>query len=306
VVVPMLNERPTIRELTAELTAALDDLGRPWEVVFVDDGSTDGTFGELMEVAAGDDRLRVVKLRRNFGKATALAAGFEQAVGDFVVTMDSDLQDDPREIRRLLAVLDDGHDVASGWKERRQDPWQRTFLSHVFNRLVARATGLALHDVNCGLKAYRREVLDGIHLYGELHRFIPVLAHFDGFRVAEVPVHHRPRRVGRSRYGAARYLRGFLDLVTISFFGRYRYRPLHLFGGLGLASGMAGFLVCLYLTILKLTGAAIGHRPLLILGALLIVVGVQIAMMGLLAELFTRLHEERPDDRSRREVERVL
>lgn len=292
VVVPMLNERSTLSELYDELEDAMNGLDLEWEVVFVDDGSTDGTYGALLELAKRESGVAAVRMRRNFGKAAALAAGIAQARGDVVVTMDSDLQDDPHEIPRLLAKLEEGYDVVSGWKEQRQDPIQRRILSRIFNMLVARATGLKLHDVNCGLKAYRAEVLEGIQLYGELHRFIPVLAHFDGFRVAEISVNHRPRRVGRSRYGLARYFRGLLDLLTVSFFGRYRHRPLHLFGGLGVATGGAGFLICAYLSVVKLQGGAIGHRPLLILGALLIIVGVQMTLMGLLAELFTRTHAE--------------
>jgi glycosyltransferase involved in cell wall biosynthesis len=293
VVVPMYNERPTLARLLEELVAALDRSGRTWELVLVDDGSTDGSWRELLELKGGRPRVALVRLRRNFGKAAALEAGFRRARGEIVVTMDADLQDDPQEIPRLLAKLDEGYDVVSGWKEHRRDPWSRRVLSRAFNTLTGLLTGLHIRDVNCGLKAYRRQVLAEIRLYGEMHRFIPVLAHHDGFRVTEVAVNHRPRPVGRSRYGLERYLRGFLDLLTVAFFGRFRYRPLHLFGPIGLVTGFAGFVICTYLTGLKLAGEAIGHRPLLILGTLLIVVGVQFLMMGLLAELFLRLTEER-------------
>lgn len=293
VVVPMYNERATLAPLLRELVSALDDSGRAWELILVDDGSTDGSWGELLELKAGDPRVALVRLRRNFGKAAALAAGFRRARGEVVVTMDSDLQDDPREIPRLLAKLDEGYDVVSGWKEHRQDPRSRRALSRGFNWLTGLLSGLQLRDVNCGLKAYRGNVLADIRLYGEMHRFIPVLAHFDGFRVTEVAVNHRPRPVGRSRYGLERYLRGFLDLLTVTFFGRFRYRPLHLFGSIGLVTAFGGVVICTYLTGLKLAGSAIGHRPLLILGTLLIVVGGQFLMMGLLAELFLRLTEER-------------
>lgn len=292
VVIPILNERATLRRLLEEVTRALDACGREWEAILVDDGSTDGTWGELLELKGDDSRFSLLRLRRNFGKAAALSAGFQTARGDVIVTMDSDLQDDPHEIVRLLAKLDEGFDVASGWKERRRDPWTRRVLSRGFNSLVGGVTGLRLHDVNCGLKAYRRSVVEGITLYGELHRFIPVMAHFEGYRIAELPVNHRPRVAGNSRYGLERYLRGLLDLVTVAYFGRYRYRPLHLFGSFGILSSGAGAAICVYLTVLKAMGTAIGHRPLLVLGALLIVVGVQMVMMGLLAEMFTRTHEE--------------
>jgi len=246
--------------------------------------------------------VRIVRLRRNFGKASALAAGFAEANGDVVVTIDGDGQDDPAEIGRLLAKLDEGFDLVSGWKTRRRDPWRRRIVSRVFNTVTGRVSGLRLHDLNCGLKAYRAEVLRGLRLYGELHRFIPVLAHYRGFRVAELPVAHRPREHGRSRYGMERYLRGFFDLLTVTFMGRYRYRPLHLFGGVGLVLGLAGFVLLAYLTVVKLTGHAIGQRPLLTLGVLLVVVGIQLFSLGLVGELVTSLHEERAGDRERVEA----
>ena len=199
--------------------------------MFVDDGSTDGTFAALTRLHAAHDNVRIVRLRRNFGKAAALQAGFAQASGDFVVTIDGDGQDDPAEIPRLLAKLDEGYDLVSGWKVHRRDPLVRRLLSKVFNAVTGRVSGLRLHDMNCGLKAYRAEVVRGLRIYGELHRYIPVLAHYEGYRVAELAVNHRPREHGRSRYGPERYMRGFLDLLTVTFMGRYRHRPLHLFGG---------------------------------------------------------------------------
>ena len=232
----------------------------------------------------------------------ALAAGFAEARGDVVVTIDGDGQDDPAEIGRLLAKLDEGFDLVSGWKTRRRDPWRRRAVSRVFNAVTGRVSGLRLHDLNCGLKAYRAEVLRGLRLYGELHRFIPVLAHYRGFRVAELPVSHRPREHGRSRYGMERYLRGFFDLLTVTFMGRYRYRPLHLFGGVGLVLGLVGFVLLAYLTVVKLAGHAIGQRPLLTLGVLLVVVGIQLFSLGLVGELVTSLHEERASDRERVEA----
>jgi glycosyltransferase involved in cell wall biosynthesis len=302
VVVPVHNEERSLALLFDELQAALEAAGRPWEVIFVDDGSVDDTFGTLTRLHAEQEHVRVVRLRRNFGKAAALAAGFEQVRGEIVVTLDGDGQDDPAEIARLLAKLDEGFDLVSGWKTRRRDPVARRLLSRLFNAVTSWVSGIRLHDMNCGLKAYRAEVVRGLNLYGELHRFIPVLAHYDGYRIAELPVNHRPRGHGRSRYGVERYLRGFLDLLTVSFMGRYRHRPLHLFGGLGLVLGLVGLGVLVYMTVLKLAGQAIGHRPLLTLGVLLVVVGMQFFSLGLISELLTSHHMERRRERERADL----
>ncbi len=302
VVVPVHNEERSIGLLHEELQAALDPLGEEWEAVYVDDGSTDESFSALTRLHAREDNVRVVRLRRNFGKAAALAAGFAQAAGERVVTIDGDLQDDPSEIPQLLAKLEEGFDVVSGWKTRRRDPLSRRLPSKLFNWVAGWMSGLRLHDMNCGLKAYRAEVVHNLVLYGELHRFIPVLAHEQGYRVAELPVNHRPREHGRSRYGMERYLRGFLDLLTVSFMGRYRHRPLHLFGGLGLLLGGSGVVLLVYLTIVKLTGHAIGQRPLLTLGVLLVVVGMQFFTLGLISEMITSHHEERAMAREQRDV----
>jgi dolichol-phosphate mannosyltransferase len=293
VVVPVHNEERSVALLFDELGSALDGADMAWEAVFVDDGSTDGTFSALTRLHAAAGNVRVVRLRRNFGKAAALQEGFEAAQGEIVVTIDGDLQDDPAEIPRLLAKLEEGFDLVSGWKVKRRDPLSRRIPSKVFNGVSGRVSGLRLHDLNCGLKAYRAEVVQGLRIYGELHRFIPVLAHYRGFRVAEIPVNHRPREHGSSRYGMERYVRGFLDLLTVTFMGRYRQRPLHLFGGLGLGLSLLGGIVLAYLTVLKLAGHAIGHRPLLLLGVLLVVVGLQFLSLGLLSELITSHHEER-------------
>jgi glycosyltransferase involved in cell wall biosynthesis len=308
VVVPVHDEERSVALLYEELEAALEPGGEPWEAVFVDDGSADGSFAALTRLHARTPNTRVVRLRRNFGKSTALATGFAQAAGETIVTIDSDLQDDPAQIPRLLAKLDEGFDLVSGWKTQRRDPWRRRLLSRIFNAVTGRVSGVRLHDMNCGLKAYRAEVVHGLALYGELHRFIPVLAHYHGFRIAELPVNHRPRTHGRSRYGMERYLRGFLDLLTVTFMGRYRHRPLHLFGGLGLFLGFLGTAVLVYLTVLKATGEAIGHRPLLTLGVLLVVVGLQFFSLGLLSEMVTSHHEERvgAEERERAQVEEVL
>ena len=299
VVVPVRNEEDNVGELLAELTSALTPTAQAWEAVFVDDGSTDATFAALTRLHAAHGNVRVVRLRRNFGKAAALAAGFAEATGDQIVTIDGDLQDDPAEIPRLLAKLDEGFDLVSGWKTKRRDPITRRIPSKIFNAVAGKVSGVRLHDMNCGLKAYRAEVVEGMQLYGELHRYIPVLAHYRGYRVTELPVNHRPREHGRSRYGPERYLRGFLDLLTVVFVGRYRHRPLHLFGGFGLALLAGGIAILGYLTVVKITGAAIGGRPLLTLGVLLVVVGMQFLSLGLLTELITSHNEERSGERER-------
>ena len=302
VVVPVHDEERSVALLYDELCSALEQLDTPWEAIFVDDGSTDGTFSALTRLHAAEQNVRVVRLRRNFGKAAALVAGFDQARGETVVTIDGDLQDDPAEIPRLLAKLDEGFDLVSGWKTHRRDPLSRRILSRIFNRVTSAFSGVRLHDMNCGLKAYRAEVVHGLRLYGELHRFIPVLAHYRGFRIAELPVNHRPREHGRSRYGVERYVRGFLDLLTVSFIGRYRHRPLHLFGGFGLVLGFMGSAILIYLTVVKALGHAIGQRPLLLLGVLLVVIGMQFFSLGLISEMITSHHEERAQERDRAEL----
>jgi len=308
VVVPLLNEERSLEELYREIADALESQAQPYEVIFVDDGSTDGSMAVLAQLHSEATNVVVIHLRRNFGKAAALQAGFLEARGDTVVTIDADLQDDPSEIPQLLAKLEEGFDLVSGWKTRRNDPLTRRLFSRLFNWATAVVSGVRLHDVNCGLKAYRAEVLRGMRLYGELHRFIPILASYRGFRVAEITVNHRARRHGRSRYGPERYLRGFFDLLSVTFMGRYRHRPLHLFGGIGVAMGSVGFVILLYLTVLWLWGEAIGHRPLLTLGVLLMVVGIQFVSLGLLSELITSQHEERMGERERADhvVEEVL
>jgi glycosyltransferase involved in cell wall biosynthesis len=308
VVVPLLNEEHSLEVLYREIADALDSQSQPFEVVFVDDGSTDGSMDVLTRLNAETTNVVVVHLRRNFGKAAALQAGFLEARGDVIVTIDADLQDDPAEIPQLLAKLDEGFDLVSGWKTRRNDPLLRRLFSRVFNWTTAVVSGVRLHDVNCGLKAYRAEVLQGMRIYGELHRFIPVLASYRGFRIVEVPVNHRARQHGNSRYGPERYLRGFFDLLSVTFMGRYRHRPLHLFGGIGLFMGCVGFVILLYLTVIWLWGAGIGNRPLLTLGVLLVVVSIQLVSLGLLSEMITSQHEERMGERERSDqvVEEVL
>jgi glycosyltransferase involved in cell wall biosynthesis len=308
VVVPLLNEEHSLEALYHEVANALEPLDQEFEVVFVDDGSTDGSLSVLSRMHDELPNVVVIHLRRNFGKAAALQAGFLEAKGDLVITIDADLQDDPAEIPKMLAKLDEGFDLVSGWKTRRNDPFARRLFSRIFNWSTGVISGVRLHDVNCGLKAYRAEVLQGLRIYGELHRFIPVLASYQGYRVAEIPVNHRARQHGRSRYGPERYIRGFFDLLSVTFMGRYRYRPLHLFGGIGLLMGAVGFVILTYLTMLWFWGHGIGTRPLLTLGVLLIVVGIQFVSLGLISELVTSQHEERISEQERtdRMVEDVL
>ena len=307
-VIPVYNEADSLAPLVAEIDEALAAFGNPYEIVFVDDGSTDGSYAIMKGLAEARDDVCVVKLRRNFGKAAALSHGFAAARGDLIVTMDGDRQDDPNEIANLTAPLSEGYDLVSGWKTKRRDPLTRRIPSKIFNTVAGRVSGVRLHDMNCGLKAYRAEVVEGMQLYGELHRYIPVLAHYRGYRVTELPVNHRPREHGRSNYGVERYVRGFLDLLTVTFMGRYSHRPLHLFGGLGLLLSLLGSVILGYLTVVKLAGNAIGQRPLLLLGVLLVVVGIQLLSLGLLSELITSQHEERTGgaDRAARLVDEVL
>jgi glycosyltransferase involved in cell wall biosynthesis len=297
VVVPVLDEVDSLPTLYRELTATLELLGRSYELLFVDDGSHDGSFATLEKLHRSDDRVRVIQHRRNFGKAAALQSGFRAARGEVIVTLDADLQDDPAELPRLLQHLEDGHDLVSGWKHNRQDPASKTLPSRLFNRVTAWLTGVRLRDFNSGYKAYRREVVEELRLYGELHRFIPALAAWRGFRVDEVPVHHRPRRFGRSKYGSARFWRGSLDLLTVLFLTRYTRRPLHLFGSLGLVAWAIGGAVNLYLAALWLAGVRpIGNRPLLAFGILGMLVGLQFFCLGLLSELILSYQAARGAD----------
>jgi glycosyltransferase involved in cell wall biosynthesis len=307
VVVPAFNERNGLPELLAEIERACDSMGRSWEVIFVDDGSTDGTGETLEGLAAEHEQVRVVRLRRNFGKSAALSAGFAQSSGDVVVTLDGDGQDDPSEIPALVAKLDEGYQLVSGWKRDRQDPPLRRWASRLFNGVTARLSGVRLHDFNCGLKAYRGDCARSLRIYGELHRYIPVLAVQRGWRVTEVPVHHRARRHGRSKFGFERYARGPFDLLTVLFIGRYQYRPLHLFGGVGVGLMVVGVVISAYLAVLRFQGEAIGDRPLLLLGVLLIVVGIQLLTFGLLGQMFVVMRQERgTGDSTDGQVERVV
>jgi glycosyltransferase involved in cell wall biosynthesis len=288
VIVPVLNERGSLPELYGSLTGVLGRINREYEIIFVDDGSSDGSIELCRSLVESDPRVTLVELRRHFGKATALQAGFQVAKGAIIITMDADLQDDPVEIPRFLAALDEGVDLVSGWKKDRQDPWTKTLPSKIFNSVTSLLTGIKLRDFNCGFKAYRREVVQSLDLYGELHRYIPVLAYASGFRTGEIPVNHHRRSYGKSKYSLERFLRGAFDLLTVLFLGTFKRRPLHLFGLIGIALFGVGFAIDLYLSFLWITGIAyIGNRPLLILGTLLIIVGIQVLIFGLLAEMVT-------------------
>ncbi|MGI8310719.1 glycosyltransferase family 2 protein [Saccharopolyspora hattusasensis] len=283
---PAKNERENLPRLFAEIRDAMQQQHRSWELLVVDDGSTDDSWQVIAEQARQDPRLRGIRLRRNFGKAAALAAGVAEVRGELLVTLDADLQDDPAEIPRLLAELDNGADLVSGHKAQRQDPLGKRLPSKVFNSVTGLITGLKLADHNCGLKAARTEVYRRVPLYGELHRYIPALAHQLGYRVRELAVHHRPRVHGKSNYGLERYVRGALDLLTVIALTRYGRRPAHLFGGLGLLAGTIGTLILLYLSgVWLFTDQSIGTRPLLTLGILLEIFAAQMISVGLLAEL---------------------
>ncbi|HET6370968.1 MAG TPA: glycosyltransferase family 2 protein [Nitrospiria bacterium] len=300
VVIPVLNEAESLALLHQSLTQVLTSLGKPYEILFVDDGSNDGSYKALCRLSEEDSHVRLIKFRRNFGKAAALSAGFAHTRGAIIITMDGDLQDDPAEIPALLSKIAEGWDLVSGWKAHRKDPLSKRLPSKLFNWVTTKVTGLSLHDFNCGLKAYRHEVIKNLPLYGELHRYIPVMAHEQGFRVTEIKVRHHSRKFGKSKYRFERYLRGFFDLLTVVLLTRYIRRPLHLFGGVGLLCFAAGFVINLYMTYLWLISVPIGHRPLLILGVLLVVTGVQFISMGLIGEL---LIKERGDPHSHYNIE---
>jgi glycosyltransferase involved in cell wall biosynthesis len=290
VVVPVYNEEQSLAQLHAELDSVFAGGARgPVEFLFVDDGSRDGSWRILAALAERDPRVSAIRLRRNFGKAAALTAAFQAVRGDLVFTLDGDLQDDPAEIPRFLQELEQGFDVISGWKKTRHDPWHKVYPSLVFNWMVSRLTGCRLHDHNCGYKLYRRQVLEEVGIYGELHRFIPVLAHARGFRVGEVVVHHRARQFGASKYGFSRFFKGFLDLVTVRFLTRFGQRPLHALGAFGLALGALGGFGMLYLAVVWLDPHhdPIGHRPLLFYSIALLLLGVQLLTLGILGELVT-------------------
>lgn len=286
VVVPFLNESGSLAMLHDRIRHELDAAGITYQIVFVNDGSTDGSEAICRELAARHANVVLINFRTNFGKSAALSAGFREAVGDIIITMDADLQDDPAELPRFIAAIHEGADVVCGWKRQRHDPLGKTIPSKLFNAVVNRTFGLQLRDHNCGFKAYRAEALANLNLYGELHRFIPALLHARGFRITELPVQHHPRRFGKSKFGASRLAKGALDLMTVALTTRYANRPGHIFGAVGLLMISAGGLCLSYLAVLWVVGAGpIGNRPLLFLGMLLILFGGQLITTGLIAEL---------------------
>jgi len=298
-VIPAWNEAESLPELQRELTAALDGLGRSWEVLYIDDGSRDGTDRAIERLAAADPRVRGVSFRGNYGKAAALATGFRLARGEWVVTLDADLQDDPAELPRLVEALEGGLDLVSGWKQKRQDPFSKRFPSKVYNLVTSWAVGLRLHDFNCGFKLYRREVTDAIQVYGELHRVLPALAHWQGFRVGEVAVRHRARRHGRSKFGVSRFVNGFLDLLSAAFISTSALKPLHVFGRIGGFCLPLGGGFSLWFLGQWVIGVPMHTRPLMLIAGLLLLTGVQFILMGLLGEMIAhmRAHADYPQRR---------
>jgi glycosyltransferase involved in cell wall biosynthesis len=297
IVIPLYNEEENVGPLYAQLKGALEATGREYEIIIVDDGSTDGSFDVLKRLHEDDERLKVIRFRRNFGQTAAFAAGFDRSQGQVVITMDADLQNDPADIPLLLEKIEEGYDVVSGWRLHRQDPFlTRRLPSMIANWLISQVTRVHLHDYGCSLKAYRREVVKNVQLYGELHRFIPAIANWMGVSVAEVPVRHYARRFGKSKYGLSRTVRVLLDLLTVRFLLSYSTRPIHIFGGLGLISFVAGIGLGGYLSFVKFAlDRKIGDRPLLLLAILLMVMGVQLISMGLLGELVVRTYYETLD-----------
>ena len=300
-VIPVYNEFDSLATLHGELSDVAREHGYDLEIVFVDDGSTDDSWAEITRLAAADPRVKGIRFRRNFGKAAGLSAGFAAASGELVVTLDADLQDDPREIPRFLAEMDKGLECISGWKQVRHDPWHKVMPSRVFNWLIGVLTGVKLHDHNCGFKCYRREIFDEVRLYGELHRFVPVLAAARGWKVGEIVVNHRPRKFGRSKYGVTRIVKGFLDLLTVYFLTGFEQRPQHLLGTCGIAAFGVGLVGLIYLTIGWLLSNAtdwnqrfpdwafqpLHERPALLYSVAMLLLGAQFISMGFLAELFT-------------------
>lgn len=293
VIVPLYNEEDNVGPLTSALVKVMDHLGEPYELIYVDDGSRDTTLDRTRELAKRYPPLRVVALARNYGQTAALVAGFDHSRGEIIVTLDGDLQNDPKDIPRLLERLEEGYDMVTGWRQNRQEPFlTRRLPSQVANWLISRVMGVALHDYGCTLKVCRARVVRKVSLYGEMHRFIPALAAFEGARISEVPVADHPRRHGRSKYGLGRVANVLLDLLTVKFLQVFGTKPIRIFGFPGGLAFIVGVLLGMYLTVLKFSGHAIGHRPLLILAVLLILFGAQLIMMGLIGELLVRIYHE--------------
>ena len=294
VVIPLFNEEANLLDLHRELSDVLTAWGRPYEIILVDDGSTDDTFSVLTDIQSRDETVRVIRLRRNFGQTAAFAAGFAYARGRLIATSDGDLQNDPTDLPAMVDKIDEGHDIVCGWRKDRKDPWlTRRLVSNIANWLISKTTGVHLHDYGCSLKVFRSEVIQSLRLYGEMHRFIPALASEQGVRIHEIVVNHRPRRKGVSKYGLSRMPRVVLDLVTVKFLLSYSTRPLQMFGPPGLVMGFLGTAIVGYLGFIRLfAGQAIGDRPVLLLGILLLFAGMQLVTLGLLAEMQARTYHE--------------
>jgi glycosyltransferase involved in cell wall biosynthesis len=297
VIVPMRNESLNVEKLYSELTATLSGFGRPYEIVAIDDGSTDATFRQLAALQATDPRLRVIRFRRNFGQTAAFAAGFAHARGTFIVTSDGDLQNDPRDIPAMIEIADTGPDIVAGWRKDRKDAFlNRRLPSMIANGIISFATGVKLHDYGCSLKVFRADVVKSMKLYGEMHRFLPAIAAEQGVEIVEHVVNHRPRIHGKSKYGISRTFRVILDLMTVKFLSSYSTRPLQMFGGVGISMGFVGSLVCAWLVYVKFVHhEGIGDRPLLLLGVSMILGGINLVMTGLLAEMLSRTYHESQD-----------
>jgi len=289
VVIPLLNEEESLQELSESLKRVFDSLKCNYEVIFIDDGSTDNSFQKIKEINRKDNNFHCIKFRRNYGKSAALSKGFKAAKGNIVITMDADLQDDPEEIPELIKVLNSGYDLVSGWKKVRYDPFIKKHTSKIFNYFTSKLSGIRLHDFNCGLKAYKRDVVKSVRIYGEMHRYIPALAHLSGFKVTEKPVKHHARKYGVTKFGASRFVNGFLDLLTVSFTNKYMKRPLHFFGSMGILISTTGFFISLYLVILKfIDDKPLSDRPLFLVSIFMMVVGIQFLSLGLIAEMITK------------------
>jgi glycosyltransferase involved in cell wall biosynthesis len=289
-IVPVLNEEESLPEMGMLLERELKQIaGDKYEIIFIDDGSTDNSFEVIRQLKKRNNRIRAFQFRRNYGKSAALTLGFAQARGEIIVTLDADLQDDPSEIKPLLDKMKEGYDLVTGWKKKRYDPFTKVIPSRFFNWVTSKVSGIKLHDFNCGLKVYKREVTRSLQLYGEIYRYIPALANWEGFKVAELPVKHHPRKFGKSKFGSTRFIKGYLDLITVLFTTRYLKRPMHFFGTIGTIFASSGFIIDLYLMIEWFMGlTSLSNRPLALFGIALIIVGVQLFSIGLVGEMIVK------------------
>ena len=303
IIIPAYNEAQSIAPLYKKLQNSIKEIKtqkliEDYEIWFVNDGSVDATETEILKLINKNNRVKLISLRKNFGKSKALQVGFRHVSGDVVITMDADLQDEPAELARFILKINEGYDLVSGWKQNRFDPWEKRLPSKLFNFVTSLFSGIKIHDFNCGFKAYRREVIKSLHIYGEFHRYIPVIALRNGFKIGEIVVHHHKRRYGKSKFGFERYLRGMFDAVSALFLLKFYDKPMYFFGKIGLLLFFIGFLICSYLTILWFGGNSIGHRPLLILGVLFILVGLQSFSLGLIANIIVDNADRKRTDES--------